>query len=88
MAEAIWQGCYRSGRQHSMKESELYSLLLLLKSISFMVESHAPWGKPKAFPPGHSVFENQGHIYDVFEQVHATTVPWHALDPTFQLFVK
>lgn len=54
---------------NTMKESELYSLLLLLKSISFMVESHAPWGKPKAFPPGHSVFENQGHIYDVFEQV-------------------
>lgn len=53
----------------SMKESELYSLLLILKSISFMVESHLPWGKPDSFPPGHSVFENQGHIYDVFEQV-------------------
>ena len=31
---------------NTMKESELYSLLLLLKSISFMVESHAPWGNP------------------------------------------
>jgi hypothetical protein len=50
----------------ALDEERLQDLLRLLKTVSWMVES---MHHKQDFPNQTSVFENQGHIYDVPEQV-------------------